>query len=113
VRSIPIDQARAGAFQLVAVLPKPGEVPGVQALTKDGIPKWIVQCLHTPLAEGDFASKAALEEIVVTAHQMPAIQPLMVLQFQDLIARHWSMSGRSGVSFSATAVRAVQKRNDA
>ncbi len=113
MRSIPIDQARAGAFQLVAVLPKPGEVPGVQALTKDGIPKWIVQCLHTPLAEGDFASKAALEEIVVTAHQMPAIQPLMVLQFQDLIARHWSMSGRSGVSFSATAVRAVQKRNDA
>lgn len=101
MRSIPVDQTRLD-IKAIDVAPKHRD--GVQTLNADNVPVWTVQALVTP-TEG----KAELVVVNVPAAQSPSLVPLAPVEFKDLTARSWEMNGRSGVSFSATTVRAVSK----
>lgn len=108
MRSIPIDAARCGRFQLVAVLPKMQGQTQMQATNADGVAKWTVQVLLTPPAGDGFQPKAALEEVTIVAAQAPTIPPLTPVAFRDLSARPWTMGDRSGITLSAGDVRPVR-----
>jgi len=107
MRSLPIDQARTGQFQIIAVTPKLDQSQD-QKRNADGVPQWTIQALNTP-PQGDsgFATKAGLEEVTVAAPKAPEFPPLTSVRFGDLTARSWEMNGRSGVALSATSVAAV------
>jgi len=107
MRSLPLDQARTGQFQIIAVTPKLDQAQ-VQKQNVDGVPQWTVQALNTP-PQGDsgFATKAGLEEVTVAAMKAPEFPPLTSVKFGDLVARPWSMNDRSGVALSASSVAAV------
>lgn len=109
----PIDgnPSRLGRCQLVAILAKSGETPGVQAKAKDGTPKWTCQILHTPPAEGEFVPKAALEEITISCDKAPNIAPLTEVIFENLISQDWIFAGRSGSSLSASGITPVATKN--
>jgi len=107
MRSLPLDQARCGSFQVIAITPKLDQSQE-QKKNSDGVPQWTIQALNTP-PQGDsgFAVKAGLEEVTISAAKSPDFPPLTAVRFGDLVARPWSMNDRSGVALSATSVAAV------
>jgi hypothetical protein len=107
MRSLPLDQARTGQFQIIATSAKLDQSQ-TQKQNVDGVPQWTVQVLNTPV-QGDsgFTAKAGLEEVTVAAAKPPEFPPLTVVKFGDLVARPWSMNDRSGVALSASSVAAV------
>ncbi len=107
MRSLPLDQARTGQFQIIATSPKLDQAQA-QKQTADGVPQWTVQVLNTPPpSDSGFNVKAGLEEVTVAAPKSPDFPPLTAVKFGDLVARPWSMNDRSGVALSASSVAAV------
>ncbi len=107
MRSLPLDQARTGQFQIIATSPKLDQAQA-QKQTADGVPQWTVQVLNTPPpSDSGFNVKAGLEEVTVAASKAPEFPPLTSVRFGDLTARSWEMNGRSGVALSASSVAAV------
>lgn len=104
MRVYPIDTARTGQFQFIQAMAKRGE-GGEQATTNDGLPRWVVQVLVTPLPVAGFEPKATLEEINIADRYAPDLMPMSDVDFPGLVARPWSMNGRSGISLSAEGVQ--------
>lgn len=94
MRTIPVDTQALGSIKALSVEAKVYE--GVQSKNFDGVAVWKVQCLITP-DEG----KPELVEVSVASSIPPVFSPLQEITFEGLVARHWEMGSRSGVSFSA------------
>ena len=120
MRTIPIDVAALGDLTAVDVSPKmtrlesgDGWSPGPQKVdAATGLPVFEVSVLVKE--EG---SRPELELVAVPSAQAPVL-PFGGVTFEGLIGRHWAMGSRSGVSFSAAAVRSLvpaqgQKRDGA
>jgi len=83
-----------------------GAVPhtrdGVPVTNREGTPLMNVSCIIPPLAEG--AKLDTLEVRVPAPGVAKQIPPYSPVKFVGLVARAWSVDGRSGVSFSADSV---------
>lgn len=96
---IPVDPA----LNLVFLAAVPHTRDGAAVTNRDGQPLVNVSCLIPPTQDG---GKADTVEVRVAAPAVPKqLQPYSPIQFERLIARAWSVDGRSGISFSAEAVR--------
>jgi hypothetical protein len=107
MKSMPIDPSRVTlAFLDAAAVPLRDRdtrqvVPGRQAADEDGVPVWFVNCL----AMVQDIDGGETIKIRVPSDEKPAFAPLTRVALEGLIARPWDMDGRSGISFSATAIR--------
>ncbi|MBG6190099.1 hypothetical protein IWX64_001033 [Arthrobacter sp. CAN_A212] len=111
MKFIPVDQAGLGSMVAIDVTPKVYD--GAQTTNSDGTPFWVVQVLHAPLPTASGVKpKAQLEEIRIPLKQSPTFAPMTPVHFTNLVASHWEVSGRSGISLSATAVNAVPSKAD-
>lgn len=80
---------------------------GQQAADADGVPLWTVNVLC--VIEGEDGGETV--RVKVAAGEKPAFAPLDRVEFEDLMARPWENAGRSGVSFSARAIRSAGTAN--
>lgn len=113
MRSIPVDVARV-AFLVLAVAraevranPDDRNSAMVPRADRDGQPVWRLQVAAKLLdgVEGDDLDEVRAEPFDVTiAGDRPKVSALDAVEFEGLVARAWSMEGRSGVSFTATSV---------
>lgn len=99
---IPVDQS-ALTFHVVSVGPHLDDNKQ-QKVTDEGVPVWSIQCLHMPEQVGDYVPKGQVEAVRVPARTEPKVDKFSEVKFVNLVARPWSMNGRSGVSLSADAV---------
>jgi len=125
MRRIPAtsDTARLGTFQSVEVRRKIADIKtGVQAVTNEGVPRWIVVALYkAPTSKGGFESKATLEEINIANEKEPVIAPLAAIEFENLSGSYWTTRNErgesiSGISLSAdavTVVKGIQRQTEA
>ena len=101
MNAFPVDNA----WHLVLVGVAPHMREGVIVTNRDGIPISNVSCLVPPSEEG---GKAETIEVRVPAPGVPKDLPLYTpIRFNRLIARLWSIDGRSGLAFAAESVRAT------
>jgi hypothetical protein len=75
---------------------------GVPVTNREGTPLLNVSCIIPPTAEG--AKLDTLEVRVPAPGVAKQIPPYTPVKFVGLVARAWSVDGRSGVSFSADSV---------
>jgi hypothetical protein len=80
---------------------------GQQAADPDGVPLWNVNVLC--VIEGEDGGETV--RVKVAAGDKPSFAPLDRVEFDGLIARPWETSGRSGISFSASAIRSAGASN--
>jgi hypothetical protein len=80
---------------------------GQQAADSDGVPLWHVNVLC--VIEGEDGGETV--RIKVAAGDKPSFAPLDKVEFDGLLARPWETNGRSGISFSASAIRSVGSSN--
>lgn len=117
MRSLPIDTSALTAL-VVAVAHaeervNPDDARSVMRakVTADGEPVWRVQCLikvdDPEVVDADELRGELLDVSVAGAR--PAVGALDEVTFDGLVARPWSMNGRSGVSFSARSVARAAK----
>ena len=96
----PVDAARFGSLTVVSVGPDARD--GVQRRTREGVPRWRVQCLRS--VEGRDASLVA---VVVASPSAPVLVPMSVVEAEGLVAVDWMMDGRHGLSYRADALTPV------
>lgn len=75
---------------------------------RDGVPIWRVQVAAKLLdgVDGDELDEVRAEPFDVSvAGERPKVSALDAIEFDNLVARAWSMADRSGVSFTAAGVR--------
>lgn len=96
---IPVDQT---AMTLIALSVTPNLDENKQQKTDfEGTPVWTVECLYRPEATGDFQPKAEVVAVRVPSPTEPKVPAMTEVMFDRLVARQWSMNGRSGISLSA------------
>lgn len=109
MKTIPVEQARVGAFHaagVAAVL----DSEGVQKRREeDQAGAFKVECLVRPVQVGDFVPKIFVLEVKVWAHEKPTFLDMARIEFVGLVARPWEFTtsdGREkhGVAFSAESV---------
>ena len=101
MKTLPIDTSKMTAFIGGAIQPATKE-DGTQRHDREGRPLFNVPVVL--IIEG------ANAEALSVRIPGPIVQaaPMTPVQVEQLEARPWSFDGRSGVSFSATAVKPVQ-----
>ena len=99
MRSIPIDTS-AMTFTVIAVV-ESLDGDGRQKMTTDRVPLWVVQTL----VQHD--GRPEVLEVRIPSNAQPKPPVMGPVSFLGLKATPWSIEGRSGVSYSATAVNAV------
>lgn len=87
------------------------DAEGNPRTNKTGDHKFAVQTLVTPprSVEG-YQPAPFVIKVTVAAKEPPTFAPAQPAEFIDLRQFGWEMDGRSGVSFSATAIRQVAAR---
>jgi hypothetical protein len=80
---------------------------GQQAADPDGTPFWNVNLLA--VIEGEDGGETM--RCKVAASDKPAFSPLDKVELAGLVARPWENNGRSGISFSASAITAAGSTN--
>lgn len=114
MRSIPVATDRV-AFLALSVAraearqnPDDRNSPMIPKADRDGVPIWRVQVAAKLLdgVDSDELDQVRAEPFDVSvAGERPKISALDAVEFDNLIARAWSMGDRSGVSFTAASVR--------
>lgn len=109
MKSIPVNTAEIN-FTCIEVVAKTRRDDRTgrefQSENQDGLPVWTVRCLTQ--IEGQ---KPETLDVSVASAKEPALGALIPVEFGNLVARPWSMDGRSGLSFSAENVRAKSSSN--
>ena len=101
MNSIPVDTSRITT--LVGGAIEPALTPsGTQRQSRDGKPLFNVPVVA--LIEGDNPDTFTVR-VPGPVVQIPQLTPVRLI---GLVARPWQMEGRSGVSFSASAIQPVQ-----
>jgi hypothetical protein len=100
MKDLPLDQTAINPVFVAAV---PHTREGAAVTNRDGQPLTNVSCVVLPTEAG---GKVETMEVRVPSESVPKqLQPFQPVQFDRLIARAWAVDGRSGISFSANAVR--------
>lgn len=102
MRRIPVDTSKTRFLAGGESRPQTDEA-GSPRLDGDGRP--LISFPIVALTEGVGAETLTVR----VPGPVPAISPLAEVTVTDLVARPWSMNGRSGVSFSASSVTPIRK----
>lgn len=104
MKSIPVDTRAVTTLVGGAIQPATGP-DGTQRRDKNGRPLFQVPVIIV----SDSASADTLT--VRVPGPVAQVQPLTPVTFVGLVARPWTMEGRSGVAFSAEAMQPVSTKN--
>lgn len=117
MKVIPVDTTRLGKMRVLSITPELQE-DGAQRVNADRLPVWIAETLiqaPDPDADAGMAGRYArseVERIKVACPAVPEIADFQEARFLDLVARSWSLDGRSGISLSASAVVPMTEKKE-